>query len=260
MKDNYLKLFGGVAVSLLLMTIIYPLILSHFISLPNDKGVFGDSFGALNAVFSALALSGVIVSIYMQRNEMGLQRDEMISSRYEYKHNRITNLVYYQLQKYEKSLELFKIKYHNEEPSGNNAIYFLDKNLKHLRNYEKDKQDKLQEALKKKDDIIHNLFILASSKSEITTFIISSYNCISALNIIIDKSDLDDEDKNELRSIFINNVGIITPSVLETIDTTVDFLGQFFRELDIEENQLKDIRLLMDIFLYIDEILEFLSK
>ena len=267
MKDNYIRLFILITIGFILITILYPFILSYFISSPSNKGVFGDSFGALNTFFSALALSGIIVSIIMQRNEMSLQREEMSmqrqemsSSRYEYIHNRITNLVYWQLEKFEKSLELFSIDYITDKPSGNNAIYFLDKNLKHVRNYKEKKEDQLKEALSQKNELIHNLFILASSKNEITTFIISAYNCISALNSIIEKSNLLEEDKKELRSIFLNNVGIVTPSILETIDATVHFLGQFFRELEIEQSQLKNISNLMDIFIYIDDVIEFMNK
>ena len=40
-------------------------------------GQFGDSFGAINALFSGLALGGVIVAIWLQSRELELQREEM---------------------------------------------------------------------------------------------------------------------------------------------------------------------------------------
>ena len=42
-----------------------------------DKGVFGDSFGALNALFAGLAFAGVIYAILLQQKELKLQREEL---------------------------------------------------------------------------------------------------------------------------------------------------------------------------------------
>ena len=41
------------------------------------RGQFGDSFGALNALFAGLAFAGVIYAIILQKKELGLQRDEL---------------------------------------------------------------------------------------------------------------------------------------------------------------------------------------
>lgn len=41
------------------------------------KGLFGDSFGAVNALVSALAFAGVIVSLYFQRKDLKLQRQDL---------------------------------------------------------------------------------------------------------------------------------------------------------------------------------------
>lgn len=47
------------------------------------KGLFGDSFGAVNALVSALAFAGVIVSLYFQRKDLKLQREELALTRQE---------------------------------------------------------------------------------------------------------------------------------------------------------------------------------
>lgn len=49
----------------------------------NDRGTFGDMFGAINALFSGLALAGVVVAIILQRQELMLQRDELVLNRNE---------------------------------------------------------------------------------------------------------------------------------------------------------------------------------
>ena len=40
-------------------------------------GVFGDSFGSLNALFSGMAFSGLVVTLFMQRKELALQRSDL---------------------------------------------------------------------------------------------------------------------------------------------------------------------------------------
>lgn len=50
----------------------------------NSAGVFGDSFGAVNALISALAFAGVIVTFYLQRKELDLQRQELKAQREEF--------------------------------------------------------------------------------------------------------------------------------------------------------------------------------
>jgi hypothetical protein len=53
---------------------------------PNDiskRGQFGDMFGAVNAFFTGLAFTGVVVAIYLQTRELALQRKELVLTRRE---------------------------------------------------------------------------------------------------------------------------------------------------------------------------------
>lgn len=50
------------------------------------KALFGDSFGAVNALVSALAFAGMIVAFILQRYELRLQRKELKDSRAEMEH------------------------------------------------------------------------------------------------------------------------------------------------------------------------------
>ncbi len=50
------------------------------------KALFGDSFGAVNALVSALAFAGMIVAFILQRYELRLQRKELRDSRSEMEH------------------------------------------------------------------------------------------------------------------------------------------------------------------------------
>lgn len=44
---------------------------------PQDRGEFGDQFGAVNALFSGLAFAGLIYTIYVQRIEIKQTQEEM---------------------------------------------------------------------------------------------------------------------------------------------------------------------------------------
>lgn len=47
------------------------------------RGQIGDMFGAVNALFSGLALAGVVYAIFLQRQELELQRRELELNRQE---------------------------------------------------------------------------------------------------------------------------------------------------------------------------------
>jgi uncharacterized membrane protein len=51
----------------------------------NVRGTFGDMFGSVNALFSGLALAGIILTILLQRQELSLQRQELKYTREELK-------------------------------------------------------------------------------------------------------------------------------------------------------------------------------
>ncbi len=45
------------------------------------RGQFGDLFGSINALFSGLALAGVVTAIFLQKQELALQRAELKMTR-----------------------------------------------------------------------------------------------------------------------------------------------------------------------------------
>lgn len=49
-----------------------------------DRGTFGDMFGSANAIFSGLAFAGLIYTILLQKEELGLQRTELKETRNEF--------------------------------------------------------------------------------------------------------------------------------------------------------------------------------
>ena len=80
------------------------------------NGTFGDSYGALNALFAVFTIAGLLYTIYLQqtqlniqrkelriqRQELKLQREEMAATRNEFVISRATNIVYSQIESIDK--------------------------------------------------------------------------------------------------------------------------------------------------------------
>ena len=64
------------------------LIITHYIKGPTNQGTFGDTFGAINALFSGLAFAGLIATLLYQKEELKLQREELQQTREELKGQR----------------------------------------------------------------------------------------------------------------------------------------------------------------------------
>ena len=48
-----------------------------------ERGTFGDMFGAINALFSGFAFAGLIITLFYQKEELKLQREELKETRAE---------------------------------------------------------------------------------------------------------------------------------------------------------------------------------
>ncbi len=57
--------------------ILYPWLLSIFVSNFENRGTAGDLFGGFTALFSALAFAGLIYTLLIQKEELSLQRKEL---------------------------------------------------------------------------------------------------------------------------------------------------------------------------------------
>lgn len=68
--------FIALLIGCTLLTVIYGIAAHGLISVPEHRGLFGDSFGALTALFSAFAFAGVAFTILLQSHQLALQRKE----------------------------------------------------------------------------------------------------------------------------------------------------------------------------------------
>lgn len=72
-RKNLVWIMLSVVITLFLLN----LSLVFFVDNATDRGTFGDQFGAVNALFSGLAFTGLIYTIILQRRDLAMQRDDL---------------------------------------------------------------------------------------------------------------------------------------------------------------------------------------
>jgi hypothetical protein len=72
-----LSLLGGAVVAV----VLYWFAVRHFYVTSAERGQFGDTFGAINALFTACAFASLLYTVSLQRRELALQRRELEMTR-----------------------------------------------------------------------------------------------------------------------------------------------------------------------------------
>lgn len=101
------------------------------------RGVFGDSWGGVNALISAFAFAGVIVTLFLQNRDLNLQRKEMARQREEFekenvtlKYQRFENLFYNMLNLQQEIVAGLRFAYQDKEmvlvPTGAEGTPYRD--------------------------------------------------------------------------------------------------------------------------------------
>lgn len=103
MKKNIVWVMLGGVVLLFLLNLSLVL----FIKDSTWRGTFGDQFGAVNALFSGLAFTGLIYTIILQRRDLEIQRHDLKLQREEIALNR--KEMEEQTAEFEKQNETLKI-------------------------------------------------------------------------------------------------------------------------------------------------------
>lgn len=259
-KDNYFSLFIKISVAFLIIAIIFPLIVYGYFSDWSKSGTFGDTFGALNTLFSGLALAGVIVTILIQRTELqnqrfelSLQRNEMIETRKEFLLNRTTSLVFNQLERFDKALLELKISFNYNTYQGNDAVLFLDKNDYRVSEFNKSEEEYKSEM---KEALIELFKIYSPNKSEIEKFAHNTYNSVEVLKRLIFKTDLEIQELNDLKNLFFVNVGFINMGVIERISEVADLQFEHLKAIDFVSNDI-DMSAIFTANIFLKPVKEF---
>jgi uncharacterized membrane protein len=168
--------------------VIIPIGIFYFYGSPENSGILGDTFGVVNALFSALAFALLIYASMMQRIELEYQRAELRQTRKEFLTNRVTNVVYNQLERFENAIKDFSIHWTGEPYKGYQAFFFLDKN---------------KNAYKKADYIDINekkhwnsvaIKIYSNNSTSIAQFTLLAYNSSSVVKETLLRSELSVEE------------------------------------------------------------------
>lgn len=108
------------------MWALSPILLNFCFPDWSESGSFGDSFGAINSLFSGLALLGIIWTIYLQRNELTLQREELKKTREEFNAQNKTlslqlfeNTFFNLLKLHHQIVDSMDFDYHDTKKEGN---------------------------------------------------------------------------------------------------------------------------------------------
>jgi len=83
-KSTWILWFAIVIFAVVIISpFVYYLIVVNYFPEQENRGLFGDMFGGLNAVFSGLAFAGLIVTLLLQHKELKLQHEELALQRKE---------------------------------------------------------------------------------------------------------------------------------------------------------------------------------
>lgn len=118
-----------------------------------DRGTFGDLFGAVNALFSGLAFAGLIYTIFLQKEDLQMQREEIAQNRKELKKSAIAQ------QKSEKALaeQVEQMKITAKLNALNTIINFYNIQIANPNNSEEvilKAKEKRRETIKEIDQLI----------------------------------------------------------------------------------------------------------
>lgn len=217
------------------------------------KAQIGDSYGSFNALFSSLALVGLIISIYFQRQDLKAQHDqiklnnqelvdtrkEIENSNKEFQINRLTNVMYNQLNQINNIILENKVKVNsNTNYDGwysiehfNRASIQYNKQLIELKNGVRSTSNAQSivnsciDLYTKNDIIIHRL---------LTT--------LKACNELLNASELGQREKESIFKIITSNIPIKLMEYLNNLKllSDYDYIG-FYTDYNLPGEMLKKI-------------------
>ena len=258
-KDNYFRIALLIGGGLLLIAIIFPIVVRLFAGSWAVSGTFGDTFGALNAIFSGITVVGLVLTILMQRTELSFQRQEMVQSRHEFSVNRITNIIYNQLERYEKALEKLSIVEGTTTISGYEAIFYLDSAKMDVTFglFDETPEAERKSIIKKAN--CNAMTLYGANHQSIVQFALASYNTVKVVQETLLSSDIALDDINKLKNIFFRNIGSMQLGVLEDIskkyrehlDLSIEDGSTFLDECKADTGRLSRA------YIYLRSVLEF---
>lgn len=104
----------------------------------NNLGAFGDTFGALNALFSGMAFAGIIISIILQSKELRETREELKGQKIQLERQAFESTFFQMLRLHNEIVSAMRYKTHINGPSaggeysGRVCLEYMKKDLDHF--------------------------------------------------------------------------------------------------------------------------------
>jgi hypothetical protein len=204
-------LFWGTVIIVGLWILSWILLLC-FLPNPEKRGQFGDMFGAVNSLFSGLALCGVVYSILLQQEANRL-------SNYQFRFNHILDIVNKQTEIFNNRIMEFSF----QDQNGNNLNF--QEGIKFFKTIENNSQASRTFIERNKDTIYSILpFIYHSNKF--------THN-------LIDEESISDTDKDRLKRLYFLNQN---RSVIDYYSLNTEILNAENAEYESLSSDLKEIR------------------
>lgn len=226
---SYFFAFLGLGILLLLLFLV------DFDKIWTDSIVFekvaqiGDFIGGL--IGSLWAFTGVLlfyVALKLQRKEFSLQREELSSQRLEFRINRITNIIFHQIDRVESQLKESEFFIDDVHPTtGLRGMYLLNNKLGETSFHLKNKSYGIN-----LDQALNYLEINKEPFSELFDLLSNSYKVVN--KVITNSIELNESEKQELKYIFTQNIGEEALNMVTNINLIVN---EYFIQAEVGNRQ-----------------------
>lgn len=194
--------------ALLLITVLYILYLQNGFSDNQTRGLFGDSFGGLNTMFSGLALIGAIYAVILQTDELSLQRRELKQHRQEFVAERITNITYKQLERLDLILDSsdfqFYIKTELNDTNGRSAFILINRSI--ITTLKEISIDVNLDTRESTNPLYRLLFLFHNNLEDLQNIINAINSGYEMIVENIDSEEFDEKFKTDISNIYWNNI------------------------------------------------------
>ncbi|WP_316832958.1 hypothetical protein [Pedobacter aquatilis] len=135
-RSKELKIVLILSFSVVLISLVFTYVIGQTYPKLEERAQFGDSFGALNALFSVMAFISVIFTVSQQIKELGLQRQQLAQQKKEFIITRITSIAYNQVEKFDRIFENAEFSYYfrhqEKKESGKKAMVQINRSIESL--------------------------------------------------------------------------------------------------------------------------------
>lgn len=176
MNKRKFLIIGGITI-IVLWLLSWGLLIC-FIPKSDDRGQFGDMFGAVNSLFSGLALCGVVYTIL-------LQTESNKSSEYQFRFNHLLDIINKQTEIFNERILEFSFK----NIKGNSIDF--SRGISFFKEISSD-EDKTEIFIKQNSDTIHSLLPFIYHSNKFT-------------HDLIDEENISKTDKERLKKLFFRN-------------------------------------------------------